>query len=236
MSLPSRSLLVVLLALACGETKGGAKIGGTIDDAAPGPGQDAGPPGTRGGGGGAFGGGHDPDAAPLEPDADVPGADAPTTSADARPDRPRDLARDSFTAVDAVTMVDTGPAPDLSSDPCGATCDMYETAYKAALVRARACNPASKLQCQMTAATGLGCAGCKVWVTSTVELADLRAKWTDAGCGKCKILCPQIACRALTTGVCHSKMLAAPPDPGDRVLPPPTLTGSCIDQTDPVPF
>src|SRR4051794_20330762 len=75
---------------------------------------------------------------------------------------------------------------------------------KAALVRARACNLASKLQCQMTAATGLGCAGCKVWVTSTVELADLRAKWTDAGCGKCKILCPQIACRALTTGVCHS--------------------------------
>jgi hypothetical protein len=49
------------------------------------------------------------------------------------------------------------------------------------------------------------------------------------------VLCPAIACRALTTGVCHSKMLAAPEPPGGRLLPP-AVTGMCIDQTDPVPF
>src|SRR5689334_17347439 len=132
MSLSSRSLVVVaLLAVACGEKgNSGTKISGMSDDAAaPAPGQEAGPPGppgTRGGGGGAFGGGSDPDAA-TSADADVPGIDAPI--ADARPDL-------GLTPVDAVRMVDTAPPADLATSNCGSACDMYESDYKAALVRA----------------------------------------------------------------------------------------------------
>ena len=132
-------------------------------------------------------------------------------------------------------MVDTGSSADLSSDPCAGICQTYEMEYQAALVRARSCNPTLKLQCQMTATTGLRCAGCKIWVTSTVELAAIRTKWTDAGCQTCRAICPAIACRVLTTGVCHSKMLAAP-DPRGAFILPPAATGTCVDQTDPVPF
>jgi hypothetical protein len=239
MALPARSLLAVaLLALACGQKGNGTKIAGmTGDGATLPPGQEAGPTGTRGGGG-AFGGGNDPDGAAS--DAEVPTGDAPAAAADGALDLARDRPRDTnLTPIDGVTLVPDSASPaDLSGDPCAGLCDMYETDYKAALVRARVCNPSGKLQCQMTAATGLHCAGCKVWVTSTVELADIRAQWMSAGCQSCKVLCPLIACRALTTGVCHSKMLAAqdPNDPGARVLPPPVVTGTCLDQSDPVPF
>jgi hypothetical protein len=237
--LPSRSLLAAaLLAAACGQKSGTKTTGTTGDDgAAPPPGQEAGPPGSRGGGG-AFGGGDDRDAAAASDGAAEP-SDAPGPAVDATPasDLARDLARDThLTPVDAVTIADLASA-DSSTGSCASTCDMLESDYKAALVRARMCNPVSKLQCQMSAATGLGCAGCKVWVNSTVELADVRAKWIAAGCNTCqKVVCPQIACRALTTGVCHSKMLAAQDPPGDRILPQPTIIGTCIDQSDPVPF
>jgi hypothetical protein len=235
MALRSRSLLVVaVLALGCGQKSGGAKIAGMSDDgAAPPPGQEAGPSGTRGGGGGAFGGGNDPDADAS--DAQATAGDVASATVDATPDLARDRSRDtSFTPVDAVTAVDSGASGDLSSDLCSGTCAMYESEYAGALVRARVCNPIAKLQCQMTASTGLHCPGCKIWVTSTVELADIRAKWAGAGCQTCSnILCSQIACRALTTGVCHSRMLAAPPDPGMPIIGPPIQTGSCLDQSDP---
>jgi hypothetical protein len=236
MPLPRPLLFIALFALACGENKGGAKIGATVGDGAAGPsGQGGGPPGSRGGGSGVFGGGNDPDAASV-PDGDILAGDVSADPADARPDLGRDLARDtSFTPVDAVTLADAGPGADLSSDPCAGICQTYETEYAAALARARSCNPGLKLQCQMTATSNLKCGGCKIWVTSTVELTGIRMKWADAGCQTCKVLCPAIACRALTTGVCHSKMLAAQDPPGGQILPP-TVMGTCSDQADPVPF
>jgi hypothetical protein len=253
MTLLSRGALVVaLLAMACGggggsgANKPGATGGNTGAGGAPAPGQEAGTPPIRGNVGGAFGGGSDPDAggSPQEDAAPVSG-DGPTASVDTAraADRPRDT---SATPADAITQTDTGPVPpDASdSDPCatGGVCAMHEQAYTAALARARVCNPTLKLQCQMTSNSGLRCPGCKLWVTSNVELNDIRAKWTAAGCQVCVKQCPAIACRAITTGVCHSKMLAAPeesgaaPPPGDRIIIPPMNTGTCIDQSDPVLF
>jgi hypothetical protein len=231
-------LAVALLALACGQKSGGSKIAGLTGDGGPTPGEETGPSGTRGGGG-AFGAGSDPDGA--APDAAVAG-DTPAAGVDAAPDLPHDRPRDvTLTPTDGVVLVvDSAPAADASADPCGpgGTCEMLESEYVAALARARICNTSLKMQCQMTTGTGLRCPGCKVWVNSTVELDALRAKWNAASCQTCsKMPCPQYACRALTTGICHSSMLAAqdPMDPG-RILPPPMLKGSCIDQSDPVPF
>ena len=234
MASPFRFLLAGVLLLGCGQQSGSKIAGSTGDGAAPG--DEAGPPGSRGGGGGAFGGGNDPDAAPSA-DAGTTIGDAPVMASDAAPsaDLPRDRPLDTFKPVDAVTPVDSTPPSYDTADLCSGTCQMYEDEYQAALVRARICTPNVKLQCQMTAGTGLKCLGCKVWVNSNVELDAIRMKWADAGCAKCTKLCPAIACRSLTTGICHSKMLAAQ-DPGDRILPPPMVTGTCLDQSDPVPF
>jgi hypothetical protein len=129
----------------------------------------------------------------------------------------------TFTPVDAVTQVeDSAAPPDLSSDLCSGACALYEADYAAALVRARACTPGMKVDCGLTAAASLHC-GCNVWVTSTMELADIRAQWMAAGCDRCRVLCPAIACRGLTTGVCRAKMLGAG-------------GGVCADKGDPVPF
>jgi hypothetical protein len=252
MTLLSRGALVAaLLAVGCGGGGGGGSSkpagtgGNTGAGGAPPPGQEAGTPGTRGGGGGAFGGGSDPDAGggPSEEDAAPVTGDGPTVSADARlaNDRPRDT---SFTPVDAVTPADSASPPDMGgpgSCGTGGVCEMYEGEFTAALARARVCNPTLKLQCQMTSATQLGCSGCKVWVNSNVELDAIRTKWNAAGCQTCRRLCPAIACRPVTTGVCHSKMLAAPQEPEadppvEHIVVPPMYTGTCIDQSDPVPF
>ena len=237
-SLSRCGLAVALLALACGQKSGGNKIAGLTGDGGPTPGQEGGPSGTRGGGG-AFGAGDDPDSA--APDA-VAAGDTPVPSADAAPDLPHDRPRDvTFTPTDGVVLVvDSAPAADVSADPCGpgGTCDMLESQYGAALVRARICNATVKMQCQMTTTAGLRCPGCKVWVNSTVELDALRAKWSAASCQTCsRMPCPQYACRLLTTGICHSNMLAAQ-DPRDPpgIVQPPVLKGTCIDQSDPVPF
>jgi hypothetical protein len=237
MASPRHPLLALaLLALACGQQSGGSKIAGfTGDGAASAPGQEAGPPGSRGGGGGVFGGGDDSDAAAPATDGGLTPGDAPVMAADAALDLPRDRPRDTtLTPVDAVSQVDSAPAGD-SGDLCSGACQKYEDEYQAALVRARTCTPNAKLQCQMTAGADLKCPGCKVWVNSNVELDPIRMKWSDAGFAKCTKLCPQPCTRMVTMGICHSKMLAAP-DPGDRILPPPMVTGTCIDQTDPVPF
>ena len=247
------ALVAALLAVGCGGGGGGsgtnkpAGVGGSTGaGGAPPPGQEAGTPGTRGGGGGAFGGGSDPDAGGGSPEEDAApvNGDGSTVSADARlsNDRPRDT---SFTPVDAVTPADSAsPAPDAgNANGCDTNgiCAMYEADFRNALTRARACNPMLKLQCQMTSATSLSCSGCKVWVNSSVELDAIRTQWNDAGCQKCQRVCPAIACRAVTTGVCHSKMLAAPPEPEtepvmEQIVVPPMYTGTCIDQSDPVPF
>jgi hypothetical protein len=246
------AVVAVLLAAACGGNggTGGTKPAGTGGTSggggAPAPGQEAGTPPIRGGGGGAFGGGNDPDSGgPAEDAAPVTG-DGAVVAADAGRDLASDPPRDvSFTPVDAIVMVDTAaPGPDMgTAGQCGTggVCDKLEDDFRAALARARSCNPLVKLQCQMTSASGLSCPGCKVWVNSNVELNAIRAMWNDAGCQVCRRLCPAIACRAITTGTCHSKMLAAPPepDPGapvDRIIVPPMTTGTCIDQSDPVPF
>jgi hypothetical protein len=234
-----RALVLTLLALGCGNNPSppSSQSMPSSEAGAPTPGQEGGPPGSRGGGGGAFGGGQDPDAqVPTDgPQVAVDGADPQDDGPSVRRDaaRPRDLA----TAIDIASTPDLGPGVEAGANVCGdGTCEAFATQYTAALARARVCNAVVKAQCGATASTSLACAGCKVWVNSTVELDAIRAQWTGAGCVKCVKACPAIACRALTTGVCHSKMLAAPPGDGDKIAPPPATLGTCIDQSDPVTF
>jgi hypothetical protein len=233
------------MALGCGGSGGTAsnKPAGMGGGSGGPPAPEAGTPGTRGGGGGPFGGGNDPDGGGSLPgDAGVIASDGPTAGGldagrDLGTDRPRDS---SFTPIDAISLADSAtPGPDLGSpDPCnGATCEMLEADFRAALTRARVCNPMLKGQCLMTSATGLRCSGCKVWVSSNVELNAIRTMWNDAGCQACPKMCPAIACRAITTGTCYSKMLAYQEDPDQaRIIIPPMSTGTCVDQSDPVPF
>jgi hypothetical protein len=237
------ALLVALASLGCGNGSSppgsGPKPG---DDAAPlAPGQEGGPPGSRGGGGGAFGGGSDPDAqatadAPptLADDGGEPAADGALPRDATGRDRPRDLAMSADLAVTPDLSLGLEAGADVCQD---GTCTGFDSQYTTALVRARSCNSLVKGQCGVTASTSLSCAGCKTWVNSSVELDAIRARWSAAGCAKCLKACPLIACRALSTGLCRSKMLAAPPDPGDKVIaPPPASQGTCVDQSDPTTF
>jgi hypothetical protein len=223
-------LAVLSLFAACGGSgSSGTKIGGMVSDGGDQtPGDEAGVPGRRGGGGGAFGGGED-DGGASSSDA------APMVPPDARPD---------LALADRPTKPDVSmPSPDLAPpapDATGTnicndgTCNTFETEYAAALTRARSCSVNVKAQCSAKVSSSLRCAGCESWVNSTVELDQIRAQWAATGCAKCAAPCPAIACRALSTGVCNAKRLAAP-GPGDIVVPP-AMLGTCADMNDPVLF
>jgi len=239
-------LALALLAGGCGGNGGsgankpaGMNAGNGNGGGAPAPGQEAGTPGIRGGGG-AFGGGETDGGSGVSPDAGVVGSDGPAPGGT---EAGRDLPADhSFTPLDAISVVadSATPGPDLGGpDPCnGGACEKLENDFRAALTRARMCNPTLKSQCLMTSATGLRCSGCKVWVNSNVELNAIRAMWNNAGCQTCPKMCPAIACRNITTGTCYSRTLPYQEDPDQAriILPPGGATGTCVDQSDPVPF
>jgi hypothetical protein len=237
------ALVAALLAAGCGGngssgTNKPTGIGGGNDDGGtPAPGQEAGTPGTRGGGGGPFGGNETDGGGAVSPDTSVGPADGPTPGLDAGRDLPADR---SFTPIDAVSMADSAPpAPDMGGpDPCNnPTCEMLESSFRDALIRARMCNPTLKSQCLMTSASGLRCAGCKVWVNSNVELNGIRAMWNSAGCQTCPRMCPAVACGTITKGTCYSRTLPYQEEEDQaHIIAPPPANGTCIDETDPVPF
>lgn len=120
-----------------------------------------------------------------EGDGGDEGADA---SADVQPD--------SAVAKDAMSVPDTAP----SCVP--ATCDAIADRYQKALAGAKGCRTASSGQCAVSVASDLAC-GCNIWVNTDSTLKPIAKEWEENNCGKCKRLCPLIACKNLTTGVCQ---------------------------------
>jgi hypothetical protein len=220
------ALFAAIALAACG----GGSSGTVLDSGRPGPGEEGGVPGTRGGGTPLPGG---DGAAP--PDGGAPDVSTPDVRPDAPPDRAADLAAPDVPVDRPPDLM--SPPPDSSADICatGGLCESYEEEYTRALARARQCNPTIKGQCAQTRPNSLRCAGCSVWITSPLELDNLRAKHTDAGCLKCRRICPLIACPAPTMGECRLIRAVAPPeDPPDRIIPP-IGVGYCYDATDGTP-
>jgi hypothetical protein len=245
------ALVAALVALGCGSdgmTKvpgaGDAEIAGIVDD--------GGVPGRRGGGGGAFGGGEDDAGGASIGDAAVaPGEDAPAGSGEDAPlslDSGRDRNRDTsgITHDSAGPGPDLAPAPDLATspdlaispdtnpaDPCS-QCPAIEAKYADALTRARVCNPIIKAQCQSKVSASLSCPCSQTWVNNTTEVDAVAKMYQDAGCGKCRHICP-LLCRVLSSGVCNPSKLALPIDPGPGPDPVPPIVadkGTCADMND----
>jgi len=73
---------------------------------------------------------------------------------------------------------------------------------------ARMCNTLTGLtvpQCQMMAASGLGCgSNCIVYVQDNAKLTELQKRWTAMGCQSIIRTCPAIACIDAKPGYCYA--------------------------------
>jgi hypothetical protein len=164
-------------------------------------------------------------------------------------DAPRDRNRDTTTrdttgtSPDLAADPDLAPSTDLGADPDTnpvSACDQclaIEMKYADALAQARTCNPLLKGECQHKVNSSLSCPCNNTWVDSTMQVDAVAKMYQDAGCAKCRRICP-LLCRAPSTGVCNPAKLMVPiaPGPGSGSAPlPPVGTGTCADMNDPVP-
>lgn len=85
----------------------------------------------------------------------------------------------------------------------GMTCDQIQAAYKAALVKARACSAAAANQCQKMASTQLGCNGCPTFVNDDSNLAPLENAWNQGQCDQMQV-CAGIACLSPKAATCRA--------------------------------
>jgi hypothetical protein len=201
-------LIAFLGLMACGGSGAIGRDGGSVTAG-------EGGPATRGG----------DRTGPLEGADGGISADAPAADARAPGDAALDVAAP---APDAVAETDAPPPPVDSSadvsdglDPCApnGTCELLASDYRMAVVKDQTCGGLlNKATCAEQRPNNLYCS-CTVWVSTTVEIDAVRKQADEAGCGKCRRICPLIACRALTTGVCRSKT--------------PLVAGACADQGDP---
>jgi hypothetical protein len=166
---------------------------------------------------------------PLE-GADAGAADAPADASASDTRAVADGAADLALPADAPVVTDgPAPSPDLAADavepdPCAANgkCELLTSDYRAAVVKDQSCGTLLKGTCAEQRPNNLYCP-CPVWVNTTADIDAVRKQAEDAGCNKCRRLCPLIACRALTAGVCRARTGGLP-----------LVTGTCADQADPV--
>ncbi|HVU49528.1 MAG TPA: hypothetical protein VHL80_02515, partial [Polyangia bacterium] len=85
-----------------------------------------------------------------------------------------------------------------------ASCDDLASRYAAALMAASACTAGAANQCAMLVSSSLSPCflDCMTYVQSDAGLADLKARWTAAGCGARPQVCPAIGCLVPTAGTC----------------------------------
>jgi hypothetical protein len=96
-----------------------------------------------------------------------------------------------------------------SCEPNQKGCGDLNTAYIAAVEKAKACNPYSMMpvqECGKQVDSALFCPICPAFVSifataALKEMEDLRAKWIALGCDK-MIACPAIACQAPKSATC----------------------------------
>ncbi|HSS39141.1 MAG TPA: hypothetical protein VLT58_10260, partial [Polyangia bacterium] len=84
----------------------------------------------------------------------------------------------------------------------GTTCADLQTAYAAALARAKSCSPNGSNQCQDTAPSSLDC-GCETFVNDKTMVDQIQSSWNQAGCQNMTSLCPAIACVRPKSGSCR---------------------------------
>jgi hypothetical protein len=90
------------------------------------------------------------------------------------------------------------------------SCTDLDTAYVAAVAKAKACNPASMLpvqECDKLVDPSLFCPICPTFVsvfatTALQEMDDLRAKWLALKCDAMQIACPAMACQEPKGATC----------------------------------
>jgi hypothetical protein len=164
------------------------------------------------------------DAGPADGPADAPGADGRgVTDAGTGPDMR--VSPDAPLVADvAQPPPDVAPDTGAEPDPCAANgkCELLAADYRAAVVKDQSCSTLLKGTCAEQRPNNFYCP-CPVWVNTTTDIDAVRKQAEDAGCNKCRRLCPLIACRALSTGVCRAKTGGLP-----------LVTGTCADQGDPV--
>ncbi len=78
----------------------------------------------------------------------------------------------------------------------GQTCDDIAAAFQAALPEAESCMPGATHQCEKLASTSPlgGCPGCGQYVNDDTMLNALRTQYTQQGCQRSNIFCPQFLC------------------------------------------
>jgi hypothetical protein len=140
--------------------------------------------------------------------------------------------------------VDAAPEAPIEGGPgCGAgsLCLAVRTAYAEAVQEAKSCSAGDHESCGQQAATGLGCDGCLVWVTSTTRLDALSAQFEAGECDTCFFgsptgdRCHPLACRDLgvpmctESGTCVSD-LSCPPEAVNGEPCVPTALNYCEEE------